>query len=107
MEIVADLRTPHRLQRMLLSAPKPAHPLSLVFAHTPHALLYALAHVSRRFCTAAQPVLYHTLKHSATAPAKADTCVASLAATSHLTTPLCVLQPVPRSLPTDHPHHPP
>ena len=85
MEIVADLQTPHRLQCMLLSAPKPAHPLSLVFVHTPCALLHTLAHVSRCFCAAAQLVLYHILEHSATAPAKADACVASLAATSHLT----------------------
>ena len=44
----------------------------------------SLTHVSCRFCTAAQLILYHTFEHTTTAPAKANTCVASLAATLHL-----------------------
>ena len=44
----------------------------------------SLTHVSRRFCAAAQLILYRTFEHTTTAPAKADACVASLAATLHL-----------------------
>ena len=69
---------------MLLSAPKPAHPpFPCLYAH-PCTLLPILVHVSCCFCTVAQLVLYCTLEHSATAPAKADASAAILAATSHL-----------------------
>lgn len=75
-------RTPRHARRQ--ARQNPPIPLSLVFAHIPRAQLPALARVSRRFCTAAQLVLYRTLEHAPTAPAKADACVASLAGAPHL-----------------------
>ena len=59
----------------------PPIPLSFILAHVPRSDLPALALVSRRFCAAAQLVLYQTLELSAK---DADTCVAKLASASHL-----------------------
>ena len=81
-ETLEPYYTPRHARRQARQNPPVS--LSLVFAHIPRAQLPALALVSRRFCAAAQLVLYRTLEHTATAPAKADACLASLAAASHL-----------------------
>jgi len=74
--------TPRQARRQ--ARQNPLIPLSLIFAHIPRERLPTLARVSRRFCAAAQLVLSRTLEHPATAPAKADACMASLAGALHL-----------------------